>query len=289
MLRKVAAAVPGLKPRGTGRFFYPRHGYGQISEAYCAAAQRAGAEVVLGASVRSISVADGPPHTVTFERAGSSATLTANQVWSTIPITALARGLTPAPPAELLGATDGLAYRAMILVYLVLEQQQFSEYDAHYFPGSNIRITRMSEPKNYSATQEPLDRTVLCAELPCGVDGPEWSMSDAELGELVCGALAVAGIPVRARVREVVTRRLRQAYPIYHRGYEAPLEQLDDWIGQIPGLLTFGRQGLFAHDNTHHALYMAYCATECLDSAGGFDVDRWAGYRRVFETHVVED
>ena len=63
---------------------------------------------------------------------------------------------------------------------------------------------------------------------------------------------------------------------------------LDAWGGSLPGILTFGRQGLFAHDNTHHALYMAYCAVDCLGE-GGFDHSKWAGYREIFSTHVVED
>ena len=57
----------------------------------------------------------------------------------------------------------------------------------------------------------------------------------------------------------------------------------------MDGLLTFGRQGLFAHDNTHHALYMAYSAAECLDEDGSFDNILWQEYRRDFEKHVVVD
>jgi protoporphyrinogen oxidase len=84
--------------------------------------------------------------------------LQADQIWSTIPITTLARCLQPGPPADHLKAADQVEYRAMILVYLVLEQDQFSEYDAHYFPEADIAITRLSEPKNYSASREPLQR-----------------------------------------------------------------------------------------------------------------------------------
>jgi protoporphyrinogen oxidase len=102
-------------------------------------------------------------------------------------------------------------------------------------------------------------------------------------------ALDRAGIPVQAPVQQVVTRRLKQAYPIYRQGYESYFDQLDHWLGQINGLLTFGRQGLFAHDNTHHTLYMAYAAVECLDASGRFDRERWQEYRHIFETHVVED
>jgi protoporphyrinogen oxidase len=177
----------------------------------------------------------------------------------------------------------------MILIYLALEQDRFSEYDAHYFPELDIPITRLSEPKNYRAGFGPPGITVLCAELPCQPDSREWSMGDAELGEMVRCALERAGLPLRVPIQQVVTRRLRQAYPIYRRGYEAAFNRLDQWLGQIEGLLTFGRQGLFAHDNTHHALYMAYCAADCLDPRGWFDQARWQAYRRVFETHVVED
>jgi hypothetical protein len=56
----------------------------------------------------------------------------------------------------------------------------------------------------------------------------------------------------------------------------------------VPRLLSYGRQGLFAHDNTHHALFMAYSAVDCLVD-GKFDQDKWRKYREVFATHVVED
>ena len=65
--------------------------------------------------------------------------------------------------------------------------------------------------------------------------------------------------------------------------------ELDRWATALPSVLTFGRQGLFAHDNTHHTLAMAYAAVECLRPDGGFDGERWERYREEFRTHVVED
>lgn len=114
-------------------------------------------------------------------------------------------------------------------------------------------------------------------------------MSDEDLGILVRDALASARLPIQAPIRQVVTRRLRQAYPIYRQGYETAFDPLDHWVSQLEGVLSFGRQGLFAHDNTHHALYMAYCAADCLGPNGYFDREQWRAYRQVFETHVVED
>jgi protoporphyrinogen oxidase len=176
----------------------------------------------------------------------------------------------------------------MLLIYLVLETEQFTEFDAHYFPGEDVSITRLSEPKNYSLHRQP-GVTVLCAELPCSKASRWWTTSDDELGELVKRDLAAAGLPVRVPVRRVAVRRLAQAYPIYTRSYREHFDRIDEWVGGVDNLLTFGRQGLFAHDNTHHTLAMAYAASECLADDGRLDLAKWRAHRREFETHVVED
>jgi protoporphyrinogen oxidase len=289
MMRKVLSAVPGFKPPGSGRFYYPRFGYGQICEAYYEAAKNLGVTFLLKANLLSVNIRDDRRAAVGYEQNGETFSVHGEYIWSTIPITSLASQLMPAPPSDYLQSAKAIEYRAMILIYLVLEQDQFTEYDAHYFPEKQIRISRLSEPKNYSASREPRNRTVLCAELPCSLNDPEWGMSDRELGDLMRNALASAGLPVRAQVLQVTSRRLRQAYPIYRQGYEHHFDRLDQWLSRINGLLTFGRQGLFAHDNTHHALFMAYAAVDCLDREGRFDDDRWRDFRRIFETHVVED
>jgi protoporphyrinogen oxidase len=289
LVKKVASAVPGLKPPGAGRFFYPRRGYGQISERIGEAAQQSGAEILFGARVTGIERQGQRVTGVRFERGGAEQLLPADVVWSTLPITLIARGIRPQGPPEVRAAAEGLTYRGMILIYLVLGTEQFTEYDAHYFPEQQIPISRMSEPKNYCVSPEPPGKTVLCAELPCDPNGPEWRMTDEELGQLFLRSLEIAGIPNRAPVLRAETRRLRQAYPIYLRGYEEKLRVMDEWLGSLEGLLTFGRQGLFAHDNTHHALFMAYSAVDCFGPGGAFDARKWAEYRKVFETHVVED
>jgi protoporphyrinogen oxidase len=289
MAKKVLSAVPGFKPPGSGRFYYPRYGYGQICEAYYESAKKLGVTFLLKANLLSVENRNENGFDVTYEQDGEIRELSGDYVWSTIPVTTLASQLTPAPPFDYLESARAIDYRAMILIYLVLGQDQFTEYDAHYFPEKQIRIARLSEPKNYSASKEPRNKTILCAELPCSPNDPEWCLSDAELGELMRDALSSAGLPIRAPIVQVATRRLRQAYPIYRQGYEHHFNRLDQWLSRIDGLLTFGRQGLFAHDNTHHALYMAYSAVECLDREGRFDDSRWRDFRRVFETHVVED
>ncbi len=289
LLRKILGQLPGVKPVGFRHFYYPTEGYGAISEAYAAEATRHGADIRLGATVTALEhdAANGTWR-VTAEGAGQALEVVADHVWSTIPITLLARITRPAPHEGVLEAASSIRFRSMLLVYLTLGTDRFSEYDAHYFPGEEIGITRLSETKNYAALKTPVGRTTLCAELPCSPDDEWWEMEPRELGERVARGMADVGLPLSAPLEAVHVERLRFAYPIYEIGYERHFHALDEWASTLPGVLTFGRQGLFAHDNTHHALAMAYAAAACL-KPGGFDQARWADYRRVFETHVVED
>lgn len=287
MVRKVLNSVPGFKPPGAGRFFYPRNGFGQISRAIADAARAAGADIRLGATVRQLRL--GSPHRVEIECGGEVCELEADHVWSTIPITTLARIVNPPAPPDVIEAGWRIKYRAMVLIYLVLAQPQFTEFDAHYFPEAEVRLTRLSEPKNYSAAAEPVESTVLCGELPCAVGDEVWRAPDEELADLVRASLSRCGLPIQSKVLQVTTKRLAFAYPIYHRGYEEAFTKLDEWVSSLDGALTFGRQGLFAHDNTHHALAMAYAAVECLGHSGAFDSNRWLDYREQFAKHVVED
>ena len=265
MAGKVLSAVPGIKRNGSGRFYYPRNGYGQISSCIADRAQQLGVEFRFSSRVKAIELG-ASKHKVTVETPNGEEMIETDHVWSTIPITALIRSINPGPPCEVVESCDNISYRAMVLVYVVLNESQWTKYDAHYFPETEVKISRLSEPKNYSGRSEPKDKTVLCAEIPCAVNDETWKATDEQLGDIVKASLEHCGLPVRSKVLDVRSRRLPFAYPIYVNGYEDHFTVQDKWLDGLERVLTFGRQGLFAHDNTHHALAMAYGAVDCLDS-----------------------
>lgn len=295
--RRVGAASPGalikrvLPGRSEQRrtFFYPRRGYGQISERLAEAAADAGADIRLGNTVEALTVpAGGAEGGGAVEVAAGGAVFAAPRCFSTIPITALPQLVRPGAPADVLAAAASLEFRSMILVYLGLEVRRYTPFDAHYVPGPETPISRLSEPRNYRDGDDPPGRTVLCAELPCRAGGSLWHATPEALAGVVAEGLAELGLPP-VRPASVEVRRLERAYPLYRAGYESSFAVVDDWVASCPGLVTFGRQGLFAHDNTHHALAMAWAAAGALGSDGSFDEGAWAAAREHFATHVVED
>lgn len=272
--------------RGDGDvFWYPRRGFGQLWDRLAEAGRARGAEIRLGAEVTRVRLMDDG---VLVETADGD-TVEANMAWSTIPVTVLARLVDPPPPPEVLDAARRLEFRAMLLVYLVLDTDRYSPFDAHYLPGPETPVTRVSEPTNYrDSDDDPAGRTVLCAEIPCDRGDELWEADPGELAGIVRETMRTVGLtdPIPSAVE---VRRLPRAYPIYDLGYEDAFSTLDRWLTEVPQLLTFGRQGLFVHDNSHHALSMAWAAAEGLRDDGTFDRGWWAAARERFRSHVVED
>ncbi|MEX2587219.1 MAG: FAD-dependent oxidoreductase [Actinomycetota bacterium] len=279
LLRRVAA-----RSETAGLFYYPRRGFGQIWEALAGGFLEKGGDLRLGSAVRSVE-----SHSKGLRvLLGSGEAVSAPQVWSTVPMPLLAQMADPPPPAGVLEAAGKLRTRAMLLVYLVLNTDRFTGYDAHYLPGPSTPVTRISEPKNYRRAAEPPDRTVLCAELPCFVGEPIWGETEDALGEIVLDTLRRMQLP-SPRPEFVHVKRVPSAYPVYDLDYEESFTTLAEWVDSIPGLLSFGRHGGFVHNNSHHALEMGWAAAEALGSSGDFDSSAWAASLQGFADHVVED
>ena len=279
--RRVSAGSAGaitrrLLGKQRGRtFLYPRRGFGAIVDALADAAVSAGATIRLGTAVDDPKVGDGELRVELSD--GTS--LDTPQLWSTLPLTALA----PDPPSK------PLQHRAMVLLYMVLDQPRWTTFDAHYFPGPEVSASRLSEPRNYrDSADDPADVTVLCAEIPCWPGDDAWQADDAVLAERLVEELAAAGLPP-VRPTAVESRRLAHVYPVYRPGFRADLAALEAWAGSVPGLITFGRQGLFTPDNTHHALAMGWAAAAALGDDGTFDASAWVAARDGFRDFVVED
>ncbi len=289
--RRVSAASPGdiarrvvraSKPEGR-TFYYPRRGYGQIVERLADAAVEAGAEIYLQSPVTGIDVL---PDRVTIS--ATTRRIDAGVGLSTLPLNILATVMSPRPPASVLRAFGDLRTRAMILVYLVLDQPQFTPYDAHYLPGPETITSRLSEPKNYRDGDDPPDRTVLCAEVPCWPTDEIWRWSNDQIARAVIEDLLRLGLP-EPRVVDGQVLRLPSVYPVYDLSGAAARTAVDRWVPASDRFVSLGRQGLRVLDNLHHVLAMGAGAAASLRPDGLIDVARWQAYRSEFSGHTVED
>jgi protoporphyrinogen oxidase len=274
--RSVGRLAGGRSGTVGAGYHYPRRGFGQIAEALAQSAVDEGATIRLRAEVDSVRPAFGSVVVTTRD----GATLTARHAFSTLPLPRLARITRPGPPLTAIEAATRLRFRAMVLVYLVHEGGRWSSWDTHYLPDPRTPVLRISEPANYrESADDPPSHTVLCAELPCAVFDEVWEAGDDELALLVEETIDRCGLPALKR-GEVVVHRAPTYYPIYERGFDRDLEGLDAWLRGIPSVTSFGRFGLFFHDNAHQAMLIARDAVAALGADGSFDRTAWEACRR---------
>ena len=268
----------------TGRtFLYPQRGYGQIVEAIANAVIDSGGEIHTNSPVTHIHVESESIQIVAGENS-----LTARHAWSTAPLTKLTDIVDPKPPKEVLDAASSLRVRGMVLAYLVLDQEQYTEYDAHYLPSQETNIARLSEPKNYRDGIDPEGVTVLCAEIPCWCHDDVWNSSDQEIGDLVMADLVKLGLP-SARHVETQTRRLPSVYPVFERATMEERERLLKWGQTLGNLIPFGRQGFLVPDNLHHTLGMGWDLAESIGEEMELNFDHWKDSVERFKQNIVED
>lgn len=262
----------GRRVRAAGsEFRYPRQGFGQIATALADAAVAAGAEIRLGTEIDAIEPAFGSVTVRTLD----GASLTGRHAFSTLPLPRLARSTRPGPPLGAIETATRLRFRGMVLVFLVHAGGRWTPFDCHHLPGADTPVLRISEPANYrDNAEDPTGHTVLCAELPATAQDELWTMSNDDLAALVVDAAARNGLPPIA-VEHVQVHRSATHYPTYSLGYDRDLQGLDSWLRGIPSVTSFGRFGLFFHDNTHHALLLAREAVNALGEDGSFDHLQW--------------
>ena len=272
--------LPRADPPG---FWYPAGGFGAIGGALARDLRQRGGVLLTGTEIESIR--PDPAQVEVHLRDGRR--ILARTVVSTVPSADLL-GLTRSSP-DLIEAARSLSFRGVVLVYLVVPRPRYSRFDAHYFPEPSTIVARLSEPKNYRDTRaDPTNRTVLCAEVPSTQGDATWRADDGELGRRVRRELVEQGLPDPTPVSVHVERRPR-VYPVYRLGFEVARGLVDDYVDRIPNVAVIGRQALFAHDNTHHALLMGRTAVDSLGADARLDRDAWVEARRAFADHVVED
>ncbi|GAB4323627.1 MAG: NAD(P)/FAD-dependent oxidoreductase [Candidatus Sumerlaeia bacterium] len=182
--------------------------------------------------------------------------------FSTIPVDDLIRMLTAHRPDDAaLRAADSLRYLSMILIYLIARKPRISANSWLYFPEPHIIFNRGYESKNFNPHIQS-DNAVLCLEVTCYRGDSTWRRSDDDVAAQVVREFCATGMLDPGDVAGTVVTRLTHAYPILHRGYKKDLGVLWNYLREMPGLITLGRQGLFQHNNTDHSQFMGFCAAD---------------------------
>ncbi|MDA8019288.1 MAG: NAD(P)/FAD-dependent oxidoreductase [Thermoanaerobaculia bacterium] len=256
------------------RFLYPRLGPGMMWERCSEMAAERGVETRLSSRVVAVHHQDGRVSAVDVENAEGTYTAPCDHLISSMPITALVRALSPAAPAEILAAAEGLRYRDFLIVGLIVDRDHLFPDNWIYVHSPEVRVGRVQSFKNWSPEMvaDP-SKSFVGLEYFVNEGDDLWSMADDELVALGSEEGERIRLFDANEVEAGTVVRMPKAYPVYDDDYERHLETIRDWLDGLENLQTIGRNGQHRYNNQDHSMVAGLWAAR---NVAGADLDLWS-------------
>jgi len=270
-----SALVPSVRQKHrtlADQFAYPTGGTGMVYERMAGTICQRGGEVHLQAPVKRVLTNCG--RVVGIELA-SGKTLACNHVISTMPLTVLVMQLDNVP-AEIVDACRQLQFRNTILVYLeVLNENPFPD-NWIYAHSPELCFGRVTNFRNWVPQlygESP--NAILAMEYWCNADDEFWRRDEKVLIAQAREEIVKSGLVKDSKkLGRGFVFRIPRCYPVYHRGYQAHLRVIKDYLSGIAGVQVIGRYGSFKYNNQDHSILMGRLAAE--NALRGGKNDLWS-------------
>jgi protoporphyrinogen oxidase len=251
----------GYVEKVEGNLYTTRRGFSLITERMADGLRARGAEVRLNACVTRIHrEGNGFPAVEVADSTGTHR-VECRGILNTLPLNEVVRMMTPAPEGEVSAAAEGLRFRALVFVGVVVRRPRVLPASFVYFREHSFN--RISDLSQFGFEIHPPGCTILVAEIACSTADDYWK--DEELAQrAVLQDLEREELARGDEVVETHVFRSAHAYPVYTLHYEKHRKTLLDAIERTSNMETAGRQGRFAYINTHVAMKMGYEAADRL-------------------------
>ncbi|MBQ5995950.1 MAG: NAD(P)/FAD-dependent oxidoreductase [Clostridia bacterium] len=256
-------------------FKYPKLGPGQLWSVAAEEFKDLGGEIITGASVSSVNVADNRIVSVTADGKDYPADI----FISTMPLKELVGEISgEAVPDNIKRIAEGLPYRDFVTVGVLLNKLAIKNETKLSEPGGlvpdcwiyvqdkAVKLGRIQVFNNWSPylVKEP-DKTVwLGLEYFCDENDSFWNLSEKECALYAVNELRKIGIiDENTELLDYHRERVRKAYPAYFDTY-ASLPELWKYLDTYENLFCIGRNGLHRYNNMDHSMLTAFYAVDAI-------------------------
>jgi len=240
-------------PTLADNFLYPAFGIGRISEKLESAVQENG-RVLTGTRIERVCHSKFQIRWLITKNGEDKEAVLGQEFISSVPLTALVRMLDPKPPEEVLAAANGLRYRDLVVVVVMLDRERVTDQSWIYVPERRIAFGRLHEPKNWSPAMAPPGKTHLVAEYFCFENSPVWNADDGGLIERTVDDLEKLGLIETGEVIGGAVVRVPRAYPLLEVGYRKHYDTIWNYLNRFENLHVLGRGGSFRYLNMDHVI-----------------------------------
>ena len=245
-------------------FDYPIYGPGMMWERCQKILESNGSPVRMGTRVTKVEHDGKRVQRVFAQKGQETIEYSGENYVSSIPITALARSLDPAPPQTVLDAANGLKYRDFLIVPLVIDVEDIFPDNWIYIHSPEFKVGRIQNFKNWSAAMVPdASKTCVGMEYFCSEGDSLWEMSNEELIALASQEIVGLGLVANiSAVEDGTVIRQKKAYPVYDGEYRQHLEVIQNYLQQFENLQTVGRNGMHRYNNQDHSMLTGLLAAK---------------------------
>jgi len=254
-----------LRPQTLDQVRYLRGGIEALPLRLAGDVEREGGEILLDAEVVALEGEENRVGAVVCKTKDGPQRFEPDVVLSTAPLPQLAGWLQPLrADGAAAKSAQGLEFIKMVFVNLIVDKPRVSDNTWIYFPESHVLINRAHEPKNFDPGMAPKLRSLLCGEVTCRGDDDNWRANDSQLVETLRMELHHFKVLHRRDIVQSFVHRIEYGYPLYTLDYRKRLDPILRYVGGFQNVVTFGRQGLFAHNNMDHSIVMGLRAAEAV-------------------------
>jgi protoporphyrinogen oxidase len=237
----------------TDSFTYPSLGIGRISDRLKEEIEKRGT-VHTGTKVVRISHDSFRVESIVLSDQVRQFTVPADEIISTIPLTAFVNMLSPAPPTHVLEAARSLRFRDLVIAAIMVDRVRVTDQTWLYIPEQKIPFGRIHEPTNWSPDMAPKGKSLLVMEYFSFKGDTIWNMSDDSLTDLTVDNLVRLGFIGRQEVLDSMIVRVPKAYPLFEVRYDDHTAVLFDYLDRFTNLHISGRSGMFRYYNMDVAI-----------------------------------
>ena len=267
-------------------FYYPKFGPGQMWEEAAKRFLELGGRITFGCKVTGICQKEGHIEKLIFEENGETKELTADVVFSSMPVKDLVGGMNNVPD-KLKNIAKGLPYRDFVTVGILTDRLKLRNETNFktlgdivpdcwiYVQDRHVKMGRIQIFNNWSPymVKNPEQTIWIGLEYFCAWGDAMWQMSPERWAAFGRKELIKMGILSKdAPILLSHCEKVKKAYPAYFDTY-AGMPDLKKWLNGIDNLYCIGRNGQHRYNNMDHSMLTAMEAVDCL-LLGGIGKER---------------
>lgn len=260
------------------KFYYPRHGAGQMHEVMATLIQKGGDKIHLKSRIKKIKHHNFTriDSIIVTNEDNKQKTVPVDHLLSSMPITEFIDCLEPAPKKKIIDSSRALYYRDHLTVNLIIKQANLFADNWIYVHSPEVQMARIANYNNFSKDMlADKNSSAISVEYFVFQKDALWQMKDNDIINLAVDELIKMNLLNKKEdVSSGFVIRETESYPTYYMGHQEHFDAIKKFVKKFKNVELIGRGGQYKYDNMDHAVFSGLLAARKI--MGISSLDPWA-------------